>query len=122
MNLHIKIEGGEQSLLLWLAKRIQDDVREKYGLEIKVELNIPPDNQITVDATQNRHKSEQVKVNSWAHLPDVLSPNDIQKALRIGRVQTYNLLNDPPFHVKRIGRKFYVSKDVFLEWFEGNNR
>jgi len=52
--------------------------------------------------------------------PMMLSPQDIQEILGIGRRGVYELLNDqnPPFVVKRIGEKgrFRVLKDSFFEW------
>lgn len=53
-------------------------------------------------------------------LPDPCRPKDIQKFLGIGHVQTYEFLNNPPFHVVRVGRQIFVSRKVFLEWFEGS--
>ncbi|MED1919407.1 helix-turn-helix domain-containing protein [Bacillus thuringiensis] len=53
-------------------------------------------------------------------LPDVLEAEDIKKFLNIGINQTYELCNSGQFHVVRIGRRIRVSKQVFLNWFEGN--
>lgn len=53
-------------------------------------------------------------------LPDVLEAEDIKKFLNIGINQTYDLCNSGQFHVIRIGRRIRVSKQVFLNWFEGN--
>ncbi|WP_010498591.1 helix-turn-helix domain-containing protein [Paenibacillus elgii] len=52
-------------------------------------------------------------------LPEVLEPKQIQSILNIGRRQTYELLNDPPFHVVRIGRLIKVPKEVFFKWLDG---
>ncbi|WP_025850772.1 helix-turn-helix domain-containing protein [Paenibacillus ehimensis] len=52
-------------------------------------------------------------------LPEVLEPKQIQSILNIGRRQTYELLNDPPFHVVRIGRLIKVPKEVFFNWLDG---
>ncbi|WP_429845093.1 helix-turn-helix domain-containing protein [Brevibacillus sp. FIR094] len=52
-------------------------------------------------------------------LPDVLEAEDIKKFLNIGINQTYELCNSGQFHVVRIGRRIRVSKQVFLNWFEG---
>ena len=52
-------------------------------------------------------------------LPDALDPKHIQQILNIGRRQTYELLENPPFHVVRVGRLYKVSKRAFFEWFDG---
>lgn len=52
-------------------------------------------------------------------LPEVCTPKHIQSFLGIGQRQAYEFLNDPPFHVVRVGRRILVSRDVFLRWFEG---
>jgi hypothetical protein len=36
MNFGMKITDGDRPLSQWLALRIQDDVKEKYGIDIKV--------------------------------------------------------------------------------------
>lgn len=53
----------------------------------------------------------------------VLEPHHIQEILQIGSRATYELLNDPPFHVNRVGknRMIKVSKDTFFGWLEGRN-
>ncbi|MGF9909557.1 helix-turn-helix domain-containing protein [Brevibacillus porteri] len=53
-------------------------------------------------------------------LPDVLEAEDIKKFLNIGINQTYDLCSSGQFHVIRIGRRIRVSKQVFLNWFEGS--
>lgn len=52
--------------------------------------------------------------------PMVLSPQHVQEILGIGRRGVYELLNDAPFVVKRIGEKgrFRIPKDSFFEWLE----
>lgn len=54
-------------------------------------------------------------------LPAVLAAKDIQKILRIGERQTYELLNSGAFHVVRVGPRIKVSKSVFLDWLEGGH-
>ncbi|RFB31981.1 DNA-binding protein [Brevibacillus sp. VP] len=55
--------------------------------------------------------------------PIILDSKDIQQILNIGRRQTYELLNNPPFHVERVGKRgiIKVSRDTFFGWIEGNN-
>lgn len=55
-------------------------------------------------------------------LPEALNPADIQKILSIGRKQTYELLEKPPFHTVRVGRLYKISKKSFFEWFDGEQR
>lgn len=58
-----------------------------------------------------------------SELPPMLDARDIQKVLNIGRRKTYELLNDPPFRVKRVGNSdrgmIRVPRDEFLNWLEG---
>ncbi|MBO9607945.1 MAG: helix-turn-helix domain-containing protein [Paenibacillaceae bacterium] len=55
------------------------------------------------------------------NLPLVLQADDIRVILGIGRRQTYELLQDPPFPVARIGKRgiIRVSREVFFDWIEG---
>lgn len=52
-------------------------------------------------------------------LPEVMSPKHIQAFLQIGKRQTYELLENPPFHVVRVGYRYKISKVAFLNWFDG---
>ncbi len=51
--------------------------------------------------------------------PEALEPKHIQEILSIGRRQTYELLEDPPFHTVKVGRLYKISKKSFFEWFDG---
>ncbi|KWW17931.1 DNA-binding protein [Peribacillus simplex] len=52
-------------------------------------------------------------------LPEALEPKHVQEILGIGRSQTYELFNKPPFHVVKIGRIYKVSKITFFKWLDG---
>ncbi|PJN87701.1 DNA-binding protein [Bacillus sp. mrc49] len=52
-------------------------------------------------------------------LPEALEPKHVQEILGIGRSQTYELFNNPPFHVVKIGRIYKVSKITFFKWLDG---
>lgn len=52
-------------------------------------------------------------------LPEVLTPKDIQNILQIGKKQTYEMMENPPFHVVRVGRLYKISKKTFFKWFDG---
>ncbi|MFF2907665.1 helix-turn-helix domain-containing protein [Paenibacillus sp. NPDC057934] len=54
-------------------------------------------------------------------LPPVLNSADIQRFLRIGKSQVYELLNSGAFHVTRVGRRMLISRSVFIEWLEGRS-
>lgn len=51
--------------------------------------------------------------------PEVLSVNDIQQILGIGRRQAYELVNSGQFHVVRIGKTIRIHREVFLKWLNG---
>ena len=52
--------------------------------------------------------------------PPILDVIDIQKMLGIGRRQAYELVNSGQFHTVRVGNSIKISKDVFLNWLNGN--
>lgn len=52
-------------------------------------------------------------------MSEVLDPKDVMKILNIGRRQTYELLENPPFHTVRVGRLIKISKKSFYEWLNG---
>ncbi|WP_405168493.1 DNA-binding protein [Paenibacillus sp. FSL H3-0286] len=58
-------------------------------------------------------------IRSYKDYPSILTPDDIKKILGIGRKQTYEFLNNPPFNVVRVGKLIKVSKAVFINWLEG---
>jgi excisionase family DNA binding protein len=60
----------------------------------------------------NRKGGAQVENN----LPDMLTPEDIQEYLRIGRTKTYELLKAKPFPVLEIGRSLRIPKEAFINW------
>ncbi|MEH7345553.1 helix-turn-helix domain-containing protein [Bacillus sp. JJ1532] len=52
-------------------------------------------------------------------LPEVLTPKHIQEILGIGRRTTYEMIENPPFHVAKVGKLYKVSKKIFFEWLDG---
>lgn len=52
-------------------------------------------------------------------LPEVLTPKHIQDILGIGRRTTYEMMENPPFHVAKVGKLYKVSKKTFFEWLDG---
>lgn len=52
---------------------------------------------------------------------DILTPEDIQSILGIGRSKAYDLVNSGQFHTVRIGRLIKVSRQVFESWLNGND-
>lgn len=60
-------------------------------------------------------------IKSREEYPLILKPTDVQEILGIGRRGTYELLNNPPFHVNRIGKngRFIIARDVLFNWVEG---
>jgi Helix-turn-helix domain len=53
-------------------------------------------------------------------LPDVMSVKDVQQFLGIGRRQSYEMIENPPFHVVRVGKIYKISKISFLRWLDGD--
>ena len=49
----------------------------------------------------------------------VLDVDDIKSFLGIGRSQAYELVNSGAFHVVRIGKRIKISRNTFLNWFNG---
>ena len=49
-------------------------------------------------------------------LPDVLTVKDVQEILRIGRTQTYNLINTGQLPSIRIGSAIRIPKSALLEF------
>ncbi|MCM3572512.1 helix-turn-helix domain-containing protein [Mesobacillus subterraneus] len=55
-----------------------------------------------------------------SELPEVLEVKDIQLFLGIGRSQAYNLAKSKSFHAVYVGKRILISKNSFLDWFEGS--
>jgi Helix-turn-helix domain len=53
-------------------------------------------------------------------LPEVMTVKDVREFLGIGRRQSYELMEHPPFHVARVGKLYKISKKSFIEWFDGD--
>lgn len=53
-------------------------------------------------------------------LPEVLTPKHVQEILQIGKKQTYEMMENPPFHLVRVGRLYKISKKTFFDWLDGN--
>jgi|GEM_PF-3797976 len=58
---------------------------------------------------------------NWDELPLTLRPKDMQQITGMSEKKMCEFLKDPPFHINRIGRGIFVSKNVFRKWFEGSN-
>lgn len=54
-------------------------------------------------------------------LPIILDSKDIQEILNIGRRQTNELLNNPPFHVERVGKRG-LSKCLAMPFLDGSGK
>jgi hypothetical protein len=54
-------------------------------------------------------------------LPDVMTIKDMRQFLGIGRRQSYEMMENPPFNVVRIGKLYKISKVSFLRWLDGTN-
>lgn len=53
--------------------------------------------------------------------PDVLTPGDLQKILRIGRNSTYKLLNENQIETIKIGKKYIIPKINVINYLTANN-
>ena len=53
--------------------------------------------------------------------PDVLTPGDLQKILRIGRNSTYKLLNENRNETIKIGKKYIIPKINVINYLTTNN-
>lgn len=53
--------------------------------------------------------------------PDVLTPGDLQKILRIGRNSTYKLLNENRIETIKIGKKYIIPKINVINYLTTNN-
>jgi hypothetical protein len=58
-------------------------------------------------------------MKSKNELPEVLTPKHIQEILGISRRRTYDMMEDPSFHVVKVGKLYKISKRVFFDWLEG---
>lgn len=63
-----------------------------------------------------------METTEWDKYGMTLVPMDIKEILDIGRRGAYELLENPPFHVIRIGTKIKIPKSGFREWFEGKGQ
>lgn len=59
-------------------------------------------------------------MSSLDELPPVLEVSHIQKFLNIGKNQAYDLCNSGQFHVVKVGRSIKISREVFVNWLNGN--
>jgi hypothetical protein len=59
---------------------------------------------------------------SRKELPEVMSPKHVQDYIGIGKKQTYEMMENPPFHTVRVGRLHKISKVSFLRWLDGEDR
>ncbi|GFN32065.1 helix-turn-helix domain-containing protein [Paenibacillus xylaniclasticus] len=53
--------------------------------------------------------------------PPILDVKDIQLMLGIGRRQAYELVGSGQFHTVRVGKSIKISKEVFINWLNGND-
>ena len=55
-------------------------------------------------------------------LPKVLAPKDIHRFLGCGINQVHQLIKSGEFHSVKMGNRWYISRNVFLQWLEGQPR
>ena len=52
--------------------------------------------------------------------PDVVTPQELQKMLHIGRNATYKILKEKLIETIRIGKKYIIPKVNVIKYLEGN--
>ncbi|MGG1518451.1 helix-turn-helix domain-containing protein [Paenibacillus oryzisoli] len=52
-------------------------------------------------------------------LPEQMTAEDIKSFLNIGRIQTYELIKNGKIPTVKAGRRIFISKKTFLDWFDG---
>lgn len=48
----------------------------------------------------------------------VYTPDEVQKIFKLGRTQTYNLMNSEGFPTLRVNRKMYVEDEALRVWMK----
>ncbi|MBJ6361313.1 helix-turn-helix domain-containing protein [Paenibacillus sp. GCM10012307] len=56
---------------------------------------------------------------TFENLSLVIDVSDVQRILGIGRRQAYELVKSGQFHVVKTGKRFKISKEVFIGWLNG---
>jgi excisionase family DNA binding protein len=57
---------------------------------------------------------------SLDEIPVTMNVEDVAKSLNISRAHAYNLVNSPTFPKIRIGKRFCIPKEAFLNWMQTN--
>jgi hypothetical protein len=126
LKFSVLVTNGNQPVSEWLAGRIALDVKEKYGIDIQVEVNqlkeaVPAEGSLKPGS---QPPQLQMNLHNVEDLPKILTPREVQFLLGIGRRQVYELLINPPFHVVRVGKRkiIKISRESFLGWLNGTNK
>jgi len=61
-------------------------------------------------------------MNRFEKYPEILNVSDLQQLLGIGRRQAYELANSGQFHTVRVGARIKISKEVLLNWLQGEGK
>lgn len=56
--------------------------------------------------------------NEQNNLPNLLAAKDVKKYLKCGNEKLYKLLKQKTFPSLRIGGKWYIIEDKFIDWME----
>ncbi len=67
-----------------------------------------------------RRKGEidMTNISTLDSYPDVITVNELQNILGIGREQAYILANSNSFPVRRVGKRIIIYKPTFIEWLK----
>jgi len=57
-------------------------------------------------------------VVNYQELPVALTVSEVQKVLRISRGGAYQLIHREDFPTVKIGRRYIIPRDKFIEWLE----
>lgn len=52
-------------------------------------------------------------------LPEVLQVKHIKEYLKLGNDKAYQLVISGKFNSVRVGNRFYIPREKFLKWFDG---
>ncbi len=65
---------------------------------------------------KKKRKTEPIETGPFKDYPDVMSAEDLRRALRIGRLRAYKLLSAGEIYSFKIGKIYKIPKDSLIAY------
>lgn len=72
-----------------------------------------------IEYTKQEQEGERM---TREELPEVLQVKHIKQFMKLGNDKAYDLVASGAFHCVKVGNRFYIPREIFLNWLDGKQK